>query len=198
LLSTSIDGGPVRAALLGALLALCALAVDAPPASALQWNLTQLPEESTALYGASCPSPALCVVVGSNGTLATSGNPTGGAGTWSVTHFDGAEEVHLGDPNSYYAGGQVRGVSCPTTEFCAAMSRQGYIYASTNPAGGAPAWSAIALQPEKKSRGSTPTASPAPRSRSASGSRPAARSSPRPTPPGRPSGASPSSAYRSN
>ena len=27
----------------------------------------------------------------------------------------------------------MRGVSCPTTEFCAAMSRQGYIYASTNP-----------------------------------------------------------------
>ena len=150
--STSIDGGPVRAALLGALLALCALAVDAAPASALQWNLTQLPEESTALYGASCPSPALCVAVGSNGTLATSGNPTGGAGTWSVTHFDGAEEVHPSDPNSYYAGGQVRGVSCPTTDFCAAMSRQGYIYASTNPAGGAPAWSAIALQPEKKPR----------------------------------------------
>jgi hypothetical protein len=32
------------------------------------------------------------------------------------------------------------------------MSRQGYIYASTNPGGGAPAWSAIALQGEHKPR----------------------------------------------
>src|SRR5262249_37700707 len=143
---------PARAAVFAALLAGLALAVSAAPAAAAQWNLTQLPEESTALYGASCPSPALCVVVGSNGALASSTDPTGGAGTWLVSHFDGAEEVHPDDPRNYYAGSQVRGVSCPTTEFCAAMSRQGYVYASTNPGSGAPAWSALALQPEKKPR----------------------------------------------
>ena len=135
-----------------AVLAAFALALLAQPASALQWNLTQLPEESTALYGASCPAPTLCVVVGSNGALASSSNPTGGAGAWVVTHFNGAEEVHPSNPNVYFSGAQVRGVSCPTTEFCAAMSRQGYIYASTNPGAGAPAWSAIALQAEKKPR----------------------------------------------
>jgi hypothetical protein len=159
-LPTSIEGGtialkrrsaPVLAALVAALAA-CAFAAQATPASALQWNVTTLPEESTALYGASCPSPTVCVVVGSNGALASSTNPTAGAGAWVVTHFNGAEEVHPSDPRVYYSGAQVRGVSCPTTEFCAAMSRQGYIYASTNPAGGAPAWSAIALQAEKKPR----------------------------------------------
>jgi len=161
-MSTPIEGGtiaarrrkaPVRAAALGAaLLSLCVVAANPAPASALQWNLTQLPEESTALYGASCPSPTLCVVVGSNGALASSTNPTAGAGSWLVSHFNGAEEVHPSDPNNYYSGSQVRGVSCPTTEFCAGISRQGYVYASTIPAGGAPAWSAVALQPDKKPR----------------------------------------------
>ena len=69
-----------------------------------------------------------------------------------MTHFNGVEEVQPSNPNATFAGAQVRGVSCPTTEFCAAMSRQGYIYASTNPGGGAPAWSAIALQGEHKPR----------------------------------------------
>ena len=142
---------PAASALVAVLAAL-ALALLAQPASALQWNLTQLPEESTALYGASCPAPTLCVVVGSNGVLASSSNPMGGPGAWVVSHFNGAEEVHPSNPNVYFSGAQVRGVSCPTTEFCAAMSRQGYIYASTNPGAGAPAWSAIALQAEKKPR----------------------------------------------
>ena len=157
---TSIEGGtiaarrrqfPIRAALLVAVSA-CAFAVNAAPASALQWNLTNLAEPSTVLFGASCPSPSLCAVVGSNGTLAVSTDPTGGTATWQVTHFNGLEEVHASDPNATFSGAQVRGVSCPSTEFCAAMSRQGYVYASTSPAGGAPAWGAVALQGEHKPR----------------------------------------------
>jgi hypothetical protein len=135
-----------------AALAACAFGGQAAPASALQWNLTQLSEPSTVLFGASCPEPTLCAVVGSNGTLATSTNPTGGSATWQVTHFNGLEEIHPGDPRVTFAGAQVRGVSCPSTEFCAAMSRQGYVYASTTPAGGAPAWGAVALQGEHKPR----------------------------------------------
>ncbi|HEY7256165.1 MAG TPA: hypothetical protein VH476_05725 [Solirubrobacterales bacterium] len=131
---------------------MCAPAVQAAPASALQWNLTKLAEPSTLLFGASCPSPTLCAVVGSNGTLAISTDPTGGTATWGVTHFNGLEEVHQSDPKATFAAAQVRGVSCPSTEFCAAMSRQGYVYASTSPASGAPAWGAVALQGEHKPR----------------------------------------------
>jgi hypothetical protein len=80
----------------------------------------------------SCPSVALCVAVNAHsGNLASSTNPTGGSGAWSVAHVLPAE-----------AGPAA--VSCPSTTFCVAVGG-GKVLTSTNPTGGAGAWSASSL-----------------------------------------------------
>ena len=159
------------------------------PASALQWNLTQLPEESTALYGASCPSPTLCVVVGSNGALASSTNPTGGAGTWLVTPLRRRRRSAPERPQQLLRG-RARCAASPARRPNSAPRSAGRGTSTPRPTPAAERRPGRRSRCNpRKSRGSTPTASPAPRSRSASGSRPAARSSPRPTRRARPSGA---------
>ena len=55
----------------------------------------------------------------------TSIDPTGGAGVWTVTHI---------------AAGGFSGVSCPSASLCVAVGAHG-VTSSTNPAGGAGAWS---------------------------------------------------------
>ena len=125
------------------------------PASALQWNLTNLRGTLDGAVRRLVPRrPRSAPWSAATATLASIDRPDrrhGGVG--QVTHFNGLEEVHAERSRTRtFSGAQVRGVSCPSTEFCAAMSRQGYVYASTSPAGGAPAWAAVALQGEHKPR----------------------------------------------
>jgi hypothetical protein len=85
---------------------------------------------ATHLTGVSCPSPALCVAVsgGSNnsygGTVLTSTDPS--AGQWQVAQLGSSLDL--------------RGVSCGTPSLCVAVAREGRIFVSTNPTGGASAW----------------------------------------------------------
>ncbi|HET6999478.1 MAG TPA: hypothetical protein VFI03_12930 [Solirubrobacterales bacterium] len=90
------------------------------------------------IRGVSCPSPSLCVAVTGEGYVYSSTNPTGSADDWRVADIDGnSRDTHL------------LGVSCPTVSLCVAVSGErftsGKILTSTNPTGGASAWTVAQL-----------------------------------------------------
>jgi len=73
--------------------------------------------------------------VDGSGNVVTSGNPTGEAAVWTVTKVHGmlAVQPGLGDfvtPR----------LSCPSSGVCVAMDASGNVVTSSNPAGGATAW----------------------------------------------------------
>jgi len=116
------------------LTAAVAAMVVAAPALAATWTTRQLPGAAaeTPLFGISCPSTSLCVAVGGGNTIASSVDPAGGPGAWSVVNPGGA-----GFPNQ----NEIKGVSCPSPQLCVAASFEGLIYTSTDPTGGTGAWS---------------------------------------------------------
>lgn len=83
---------------------------------------------NTHLTAVSCPTPSFCAAVSggykTSGRVLTSTDPT--AGIWHV--------AQLGDPLD------LRGISCGTPSLCVAVAREGRIFVSTNPTGGASAW----------------------------------------------------------
>lgn len=83
---------------------------------------------NTHLVAVSCPTPSFCAAVSggykSSGKVLTSTDPT--SGRWQATQ--------LGDPLD------LRGVSCGTPSLCVAVAREGRIFVSTDPTGGASAW----------------------------------------------------------
>lgn len=93
------------------------------------WRVTSLGLRDT-LFGLSCPATDLCVAVGTDGTVATTSNPTGNARDWSVSHL----------PEDSGLAGNLRGVSCPTVSLCVAVDFSGGVFVSTDPAGGASSW----------------------------------------------------------
>jgi hypothetical protein len=105
-----------------------------PTGGAGAWSVGDVNEGgghgATHLIGVSCPSPALCVAVsgGSNnsngGKVLTSTNPA--ANQWQATR--------LGDSLD------LRGISCGTPSLCVAVAREGRVFVSTDPTGGASAW----------------------------------------------------------
>jgi hypothetical protein len=103
------------------------------------------------LFGVSCPTTSLCVAVGSDGLIATSTNPTGGRAAWSVVHPGGTEDIGpIEGKGIIFPGAQIRGISCPSAEFCVGASLQGRFFSSHNPAGGAAAWKITPLGGEKE------------------------------------------------
>lgn len=128
------------AAVLSGALTSTALAAAAPTgAAATTWTSHRTGEAS--LFGMSCPSESLCVGVGSSNTVVTSTAPD--RGQWETTQV-GAGELGGG---YHTVSRQIRGVSCPTAGFCVAVSLEGLVYTSTDPAGGASAWTATDLDP---------------------------------------------------
>jgi len=111
-------------------------------ASASTWRVAQLgvgPVQA-AFYGVSCPTASFCVAVGGNSTVAASSDPAGPASSWRVGQPGGGAEI----PGAgIYGGGQIRGVSCPTTGLCVAVSLDGRFFSTTNPAGGPGAWKVV-------------------------------------------------------
>lgn len=107
--------------------------------------------------GAACPAENSCVVVGEPNLVASSSNPTGGGAAWPVVQP--AEAVPCEDnprrceqsplPPDFPLPPQLApwqqrtntDVSCPTVSFCAATSLDGFVYVTSNPLGGATAWS---------------------------------------------------------
>lgn len=141
--------------LLGCLIALVAvLAVPAGSAAAPQWTLRRLPpkpleegSDSVPLSGISCPSESLCVAVGALDTIAFSQSPTGGAGRWHVGYptYDEPKQSCLEEEvpaaSCSYPRGALDAISCAAESLCVAVGYEGSIYVSTDPTGGASAWS---------------------------------------------------------
>lgn len=105
------------------------------------------------IRGVSCPSAQLCVAVTGEGYVYSSTNPTGSGSDWRVADIDGTDrDTHL------------LGVSCPTASLCVAVSGErhtgGKVLTSSNPNGGAGAWTVTQLDPSLDLRGvscGTPT-----------------------------------------
>jgi hypothetical protein len=163
------------------LLVLAGLAA-ARPAAASEWRADWLPvEDSSGLFlDVDCASPSLCVAVGSDDAIASSTDPGGGAAAWRMGHLQ--EPGSYGNPPGgttsavLLPGAQIRGVSCPNTGFCVAVTRLGGIFTTTNPDRGTAAWNGFQLQASGPR--TTCTGSPAPRPRCAWRSRWEGRSSP--------------------
>ncbi len=121
-------------------LALIGCAAATTSAEASTWNGRQLSGEGAEmiLFGMSCPTTSFCVATGAGNTVATSTNPTGGAADWSVA-FVGAGAMPT--PGGISPARQIRGVDCTSPSLCVGVSSEGLIYTSTDPGGGAGAWS---------------------------------------------------------
>jgi hypothetical protein len=141
-----MENGSRRRGLGLVLLAALAIAATVPAADGSQWALSQLPGKPT-LYGMSCPSPSLCVTVGSNNSVASSTDPTGGAGDWQLVYPGAGSQEEPGGEGSYN-GSQVRGIACPSAGLCVASSLDGFLYSSSNPTGPASAWNVADVSPK--------------------------------------------------
>lgn len=102
------------------------------------WSATTVTPSRDRLGGISCPSASLCVTVDSDGQIITSTDPTGPAEAWEATPA----------PN----GGDVLDVSCPSESLCVVPQGKGAypnfewsVLTSTDPTGGAGAWTATPL-----------------------------------------------------
>jgi hypothetical protein len=148
---TDLDrkAGGRRGALWGSLpvfvVFLASVAFWVGPATASTWNSIQLSGEAAkvSMFGVSCPSASLCVAVGGQNTVATSLNPNGGVASWDVAYV--GQGAFPTPPNGLFPGRQIRGISCPSTGLCVAVTFEGLIYSSTNPSGGRDAWRTVDL-----------------------------------------------------
>jgi hypothetical protein len=103
-----------------------------PTGAANAWSVGEVNEGrgATHLTAVSCPSTTLCAAVsgGSNnsngGKVLTSTDPT--SGHWQAVQLSSSLDL--------------RGISCGTPSLCVAVAREGRIFASTDPTGGASAW----------------------------------------------------------
>ena len=106
-----------------------------PTGGASAWTTSRISQTGSLFPDSvSCPSASLCVAVAPNGSVLTSTNPTGGSGAWTVT-------------DNIDKSGSPMGVSCPSSSLCIAVDRGvapslagGNILHSTDPTGGANAW----------------------------------------------------------
>jgi hypothetical protein len=99
------------------------------------------PNCQASLTAISCPSQSLCVAGDDGGNVVTSTDPLGPTGAWTVTHIDSGPMAC-----SHFCFDEVLGVSCPSASLCVAVDNGGRAYVTTNPTGGAAAWSSAALE----------------------------------------------------
>ncbi len=140
---------PLKRILVVACSAIALIAILAAPAGAAaasSWTLRQLsPGLERPLSGVSCPAASLCVAVGGLDTLAFSQSPTGGAVGWHVVNppypVGPGKTCVEGEPHCPTPGGRLNAISCASEDFCVVVSYEGFIYVSTDPTGGAAAWS---------------------------------------------------------
>ncbi len=131
----------LRLACAGAICALAAMTAGAGAARAA-WTPTQLTyggsgDSADYLIAASCPSTSLCVALDSFGDGVISASPVGSAATWKLTNIN-----TLGGYNTMDVYVTTDAVSCASASLCVAVDSAGDVTASTNPTGGAAAWSA--------------------------------------------------------
>ncbi|HEV3320705.1 MAG TPA: hypothetical protein VG147_00765 [Solirubrobacteraceae bacterium] len=122
-------------------LVLSAGAGSASAAAPLSWSAPTLidpPLPAPELAAVSCPSASLCVAVDRYGGVVSSTDPAGGASAWQFAQVggeysrrEGCDEVPL----------CMLGISCPSTSLCVAVGANGRVLVSSDPTGGAGAWS---------------------------------------------------------
>lgn len=128
-----------RASIVLAVALSIAFASASASAAGSTWTLRKVGGVGQApFFGISCPSTTLCVAVGGGNSVASSTDPGGGAGEWSLVNPGG-----VAPPNQ----SGIRGVSCPSPQLCVAVSFEGLVLTSTDPTGGVGAWSVADLSP---------------------------------------------------
>jgi hypothetical protein len=103
------------------------------------WRRTNLPMYTT--DSIACPGARLCVAVGSGGLISASTHPLRGRKSWSAVYADSKQLSCNGgatQPNSCQA--EINDVACPSVHLCIAVDDGGDILVSTDPMGGASAW----------------------------------------------------------
>ena len=135
--------------------AICAVALgglaasaEAASAGGADWTMAKLPGLAGSLYllNVSCASESLCVATGSQNVIASSTNPTGGAGAWKVIYA--GEGPYKSPSGPVISNRQIQGVSCPTTHLCVAVTILGQIYSTTDPTGPASSWNVTEVPSE--------------------------------------------------
>jgi hypothetical protein len=110
-----------------------------PAGGARAWRAAPI-DPGSELTSIACPSVGLCVAVDSAGNALTSTDPTGGSAAWSAARIDTSTTAS----NSDTAGPiLLRGVSCPSSSLCVAVDADGNALTSTEPTGGAAAWTTV-------------------------------------------------------
>jgi hypothetical protein len=147
-------GARARRTLIGLICGIALLGVMSGAASAANWSVGQLPAkqldgghpDSVPLYSVSCAGESLCVAVGALDTVAFSRSSSGGAAAWQVSYplysepDKGCLEEGISAEKCREPRGSLDAVSCARESLCVAVGKEGSIYASTEPAGGAGAW----------------------------------------------------------
>jgi hypothetical protein len=108
-----------------------------PTRGASAWRAVQ-PANSYQLVGISCPSAALCVAVKSRSALVST-RPTDRRAAWRIRRIKTRGLTGLS------------AVSCPSVSLCVAGDERGHLIASTDPPGGANAWTLQYTQPPPSS-----------------------------------------------
>jgi hypothetical protein len=138
--------------LIAATAACAALLAGAAPAAQAsggpEWSRTKLKGHAGELFllNVSCASESLCVATGTQNVIATSTNPTGGAGAWKVIYA--GEGFYTSPTGPVISSRQVQGISCPSAGLCVAVTTLGQIYSSTNPTGPAASWKTVEISPK--------------------------------------------------
>ena len=104
------------------------LASTDPGGGATKWSAPFAPVTGEgAITGISCPTTAFCAAATDDGRILTSTTPAGGAGAWS-------QAVQVMSINTVPPGGaRLTSISCPASNFCAAVDGQGYVATSSSP-----------------------------------------------------------------
>jgi hypothetical protein len=108
-----------------------------PTGGAGAWSPTQVSGGS--IQHVSCASGGLCVASGAENEVISSTDPTGGASAWTATQID--------LPSSYGGQESIDDVSCPPEGSPCVLTDSGSsVVTSTNPMGGADAWTITKLE----------------------------------------------------
>ena len=115
----------------------CVSTQSAFATSSLYWSAPSV-IDTHPVNSLSCPSTALCVGVDYAGDVVTSADPTDGSSAWTVAKIDNEPEAPYTEPNL------LNDVSCPQPagSLCAAAGVSG-IFTSSDPTGGASAWTLV-------------------------------------------------------
>lgn len=117
-----------RAAGAVVLLLLCLIGAQRADAAApLSWSVASAFDGGGSVSAVSCPSLSLCAAVDGAGNVLTTTAVLPAPQQWLSAHIDALA---------------LRSISCPSASLCVAVDGGGQALLSTNPAGGAGAWSA--------------------------------------------------------